>query len=108
MNIQLAESIDKYFDLSNGIDSAQVKDCFTPSATVHDEGGSYEGLTSIESWLQETRKKYQFSSKPIRVARKEQQEIVVAEVSGNFPGSPIELNYAFVLNDGKIQSLEIS
>ena len=108
MNIQLAESIDKYFDISNGIDSAQVKDCFTPSATVHDEGGTYEGLASIECWLQETRKKYQFSSKPISVDTKEQQEIVVAEVSGEFPGSPIQLSYAFVLNGGKIQSLEIS
>lgn len=108
MSIQLAQPLDNYFDLSNGMDTGRVNDCFTPSATVHDEGGTYQGLAAIESWLKETREKYQFSSKPISIAKKGLQEIVVAEVSGNFPGSPIQLNYAFVLNGGKIQSLEIS
>lgn len=108
MNIQLAESISNYFDISNGNDTARVTSCFTPDATVYDEGGTYQGLAAIESWLQETRQKYQFSSKPLSIVAKEQQKIVVAEVSGNFPGSPIQLNYTFVLNDGKIQSLEIS
>ncbi|MBE0448915.1 MAG: nuclear transport factor 2 family protein [Actinobacteria bacterium] len=108
MSIQLAEPLDNYFDISNGIDTVRVNDCFTPSATVHDEGGTYQGLAAIESWLQETRQKYRFSSKPLSIAKKGHQEIVVAEVSGNFPSSPIQLNYAFVLDSGKIQSLEIS
>ncbi|MCT7946537.1 nuclear transport factor 2 family protein [Shewanella septentrionalis] len=108
MKIQLAESLDNYFNISNGIETARVNDCFTQSATVHDEGGTYQGLAAIESWLQETRKKYQFNSKPISIAKNGHQEIVVAEVSGNFTGSPIQLKYVFVLNDGKIQSLEIS
>lgn len=107
MSIQLADPIDKYFDISNGIGAGLVNDCFTPSATVHDEGGAYQGLAAIESWLHETRQKYQFSSKPMSITKKGHQEIVVAEVSGNFPGSPIRLNYAFVLDSGKIQSLEI-
>jgi hypothetical protein len=34
--------------------------------------------------------------------------IVTSEVSGNFPGSPLELRYAFILERGKIASLEIS
>ena len=28
-------------------------------------------------------------------------------LSGNFPGSPITVNFSFVLSDGKIRSLEI-
>lgn len=107
MKIQLAEPLDNYFDISNGIGTARITDCFTQNATVHDEGGVYQGLAAIESWLHDTRKKYQFNLKPISIATKRQQEIVVAEVSGNFPGSPIQLNYVFVLDDGKIQSLEI-
>lgn len=55
MNIQLAESISNYFDISNGNDTARVTSCFTPDATVYDEGGTYQGLAAIESWLQETR-----------------------------------------------------
>lgn len=108
MNIQLAKSINNYFAISNGTASVRIQDCFTPDAVVLDEGGTYQGQAAIESWLQETRQKYQFSAKPISVTSKEQQEIVVAEVSGNFPGSPIQLNYSFLLSDGKIQSLEIS
>lgn len=108
MNIQLAKSINNYFAIRNGTGPVRVQDCFTPEAVVLDEGGTYQGQAAIASWLQETRQKYQFSAKPISVTSKEQQEIVVAEVSGNFPGSPIQLNYSFLLSDGKIQSLEIS
>ncbi|SEH84067.1 hypothetical protein SAMN05660691_01710 [Rheinheimera pacifica] len=108
MNIQLAKSINNYFAIGNGTGSVRVKDCFTPEAVVLDEGGNYQGQAAIESWLQQTRQKYQFSAKPISVTSKEQQEVVVAEVSGNFPGSPIQLSYVFVLNGDKIQSLEIS
>lgn len=107
MTIQLAESINNYFNISNGIDPSQVKDCFSPDAVVLDEGGTYQGQAAIEAWLQETHQKYAFIAKPISITKKEQHEIVVAEVSGNFPGSPIQLNYSFLLNDGKIQSLEI-
>lgn len=108
MNIQLAEVIDNYFKVSNGIDLVQLRDCFTPNAVVLDEGGTYQGQLAIESWLQETRLKYEFSAKPISITTKEQQALVVAEVSGNFSGSPIQLNYSFLFHDGKIQSLEIS
>ena len=33
--------------------------------------------------------------------------IVRGLVSGNFPGSPIELAFAFVLKDGMIAALEV-
>ena len=33
--------------------------------------------------------------------------IVTCGISGNFPGSPIELPHAFVIAGGKITSLEI-
>lgn len=108
MSIQLPEPINNYFDISNGIQAARIKDCFTTSATVQDERGNYQGLAAIESWLHETREKYQFNSKPINFSQKGSQEIVVSEVSGNFPGSPILLNFTFVLSGEKIQSLEIN
>lgn len=108
MSIQLGKPISDYFNISNGVGSVPIQDCFASDAVVLDEGGTYQGLVAIESWLQEARQKYQFSAKPISSAKNEQYEIVVAEVSGNFPGSPIRLNYAFILNEIKIQSLEIS
>lgn len=108
MKIQLAAPIKKYFDISNGKGSVKTESCFSTNAVVHDEGGTYEGLESIETWIRQTRQKYKFSSKPINVVASEKQIIVEAEVSGTFPNSPIKLRYAFVLEDEKIQSLEIS
>lgn len=108
MNIQLAHPINSYFDISNGIDPTGLKECFTPDAVVLDEGGTHQGLPAITTWFLDTRKKYNFQAKPLSVARNDTHEIVVAEVSGNFPGSPIQLSYAFLLHEGKIQSMEIS
>ncbi|WP_331076665.1 hypothetical protein [Daejeonella sp.] len=35
-------------------------------------------------------------------------EVLKAEVSGNFPGSPVVLSYHFEFKDGLIQSLRIT
>lgn len=109
MSTQLSKPITNYFQASNSKDPAKVKACFTADATVFDEGGAYQGQLAIASWFLETRQKYDFSVQPIRMTKNSQLEVVVvAEVSGNFPGSPIQLNYTFLLNDDKIQTLEIS
>lgn len=107
MKIQLAEPINTYFQLNNGADITQVNRCFAESATVKDEGNSYLGLAAIEAWIINARKTFQFTSTPISSRKQGDQDIVLAEVSGNFPGSPLQLHYAFVVNNGKIQALEI-
>ena len=108
MNLQLAEPIKKYFDISNTADAAGVKDRFNTDAVVLDEGGTYQGHAAIAAWFSDTRQKYAFSAKPLSATTHEMHEIVTAEVSGNFPGSPIQLSYTFLLHNDKIQSLEIS
>ncbi|MDP2713801.1 nuclear transport factor 2 family protein [Rheinheimera sp.] len=108
MTIQLADPIKNYFEISNGTDPAGLKDCFSADALVLDEGGSYQGQAAIAAWFSDTRQKYAFSAKPLSATTQQQHEIVIAEVSGNFPGSPIKLSYTFLLQDGKIQSLQIA
>lgn len=108
MNIQLANPIHSYFDISNGTDPTGLKECFAPDAVVIDEGGTHQGIAAIAVWFLDTRQKYDFRAKPLSSTRNETHEIVIAEVSGNFPGSPIQLSYAFLLHEGKIQSMEIS
>ena len=108
MNIQLADPIKNYFEISNGTDPAGLKHCFNTDAVVLDEGGTYQGHAAIAAWFCDTRQKYAFSAKPLSATTQQQHEIVTAEVSGNFPGSPIELSYTFLLQDGKIQSLKIA
>ncbi|RUO69406.1 nuclear transport factor 2 family protein [Idiomarina ramblicola] len=108
MTIQLPDTIKSYFEMSNGSIPIQTSECFSQDAAVLDEGGTYQGHTAIASWIKETRQKYEFSSNPIKMTTKDKHQIVEAEVSGNFPGSPALLTYSFLLSDGKIQSLEIS
>lgn len=107
MKIQLAEPINTYFEINNGADTALVDRCFTESATVKDEGKEYQGLAAIEAWIINAHKTFQFTSTPLSTSKQGDQDIVLAEVSGNFPGSPVQLNYAFVVNNGKIHALEI-
>ncbi|MDP4530512.1 hypothetical protein Q9252_00075 [Marinobacter salarius] len=64
MTIQLLESINIFFEVSNGIGLGRVKTCFTQDAVVLDEGCSHQGLAAIESWAHDTRQKYEFSVKP--------------------------------------------
>jgi hypothetical protein len=42
------------------------------------------------------------------VAQRDDPLVVIASVAGNFPGSPVDLSYAFQLENGLILSLEIT
>ena len=108
MNLQLAESIGTYFVTCNGTDTTRITDCFTQDAVVFDEGKTHRGHGAIQSWLQESRKKFEYCTEPIRTAQVGESVTVVAKITGNFPGSPIQLRHSFQLKSGKIQSLEIN
>lgn len=108
MTIELPESIKQYFSAGNTTNLQGLRDCFTKDAVVFDEGGAFRGLAAIAAWFSQAKQKYQFSVTPLSLATKDQHQLVLATVSGNFPGSPIQLQYAFLLHDNKIQSLQIS
>jgi hypothetical protein len=54
-----------------------------------------------------TKKKYGHTITPLELAERGGQSVLKARLSGNFPGSPITVNFSFVLADGRIRSLEI-
>src|SRR5262245_53738742 len=82
-------------------------DCFVDDAIVKDEKETHAGRAAINRWRAATVAKYAFTSEPLTVARRGDDRIVVARVSGGFPGSPIELTHRFRLRGGRIESLEI-
>jgi hypothetical protein len=71
------------------------------------ETTTIEGLAAIKQWKAETRKKYQHTVEPLASAQKEGKTIVTNRLTGNFPGSPIDLEFVFTLTGDKIASLEI-
>ena len=56
---------------------------------MRDEGETIVGGPRSRAWKEDTNRKYQHTVEPIDVER-EGRTIVVAKVSGNFPGSPVE------------------
>jgi ketosteroid isomerase-like protein len=96
-----------YIDADNRGDVEALAQSFAEDAVVRDEGRRIEGLPAIKEWKAETKKKYQHTIEPLACARKDDKTIVTNRLTGNFPGSPIELEFVFTLDGDKIVSLEI-
>tara|TARA_R110002051_G_C8583381_1_gene477638 strand:+ start:400 stop:717 length:318 start_codon:yes stop_codon:yes gene_type:complete len=90
----------------DNFDSTSYADCFTETAVVVDEGKTYIGKNEIKSWIEKANKEYQVTMKPIEYS--ETTEILKAEISGNFPGSPVILTYNLNFKNELIQSLRIT
>jgi len=107
MNVQLPDSIATLFEVSNGAEASALEQCFTENAVVQDENHAHQGLEAIRAWLREAQRKYAYTVEPLDVVQQNSIVNVCAKVSGNFPGSPVELNHVFRLTGGRIESLEI-
>jgi SnoaL-like protein len=107
MSIHLPDPIARYVQIANFNTPEAVPECFAPDAIVHDEGQTYEGLAAIRNWMATTKKKYGHTVAPLELTERGGQSILKARLAGSFPGSPITVNFSFVLADGKIRSLEI-
>ena len=85
-----------------------VAQCFTDAAVVIDERQQYRGRTAIARWKAEASSKFRYSVERLRGHVSGDQTTVTGRVTGNFPGSPVELQYRFTLEGDKIARLEIA
>jgi hypothetical protein len=108
MNIELPEPIASYLAAEKSHDAGMLDRCFATDAVVRDESRTYKGLEAINTWKQASQAKYQYSVEPLSCSQEGQTVTLLARLSGNFPGSPVELTYTFELAEGKIASLDIS
>ena len=76
-------------------------------AVVKDEGHTYNGRAAIKKWKEESSAKYEYTSDPVSCDQKDGKVVVTCRLTGNFPGSPINLRFFFELEGDKIASLEI-
>ena len=107
MSVDLPTPIALYIAAENRGDAEALAQCFAENAVVRDEGRTIEGLAAIKQWKAETTKKYRHTIEPLASVQKEGKTIVTNRLTGNFPGSPIELEFVFTLDGDKIASLEI-
>ena len=85
-----------------------VAQCFTHGAVVIDERQEYRGRGAIARWKAEASAKFRYTVERLGVHVSGDQTTVTGRVTGDFPGSPVELQYHFTLEGDKIARLEIA
>jgi len=81
--------------------------CFTENGVVTDEGHTYRGRSAIQQWKADASAKYDYISEPFASDERDGKTIVTSRLTGNFPGSPVNLRFFFKLEGEKIAALEI-
>lgn len=105
--MNLPSPIQTYLDADKRNDGKALIRAFAPDAVVKDEGQSYAGHQAIDAWWREVKAKYQHILEPLDVAEKDDITSVRTKVTGQFPGSPITLTFAFRVKGNQITRLEI-
>jgi hypothetical protein len=106
MTLNLPQPVSAYFTADKG-DSEGLFQCFTEKAVVKDEGHTYNGRAAIKKWKADAAAKYQYTSEPFACEQQAGKTVVTSRLTGNFPGSPVNLRFFFELEGDKIASLEI-
>jgi hypothetical protein len=106
-NKKLPQPIANYFEAANAHRTDAVVAAFAKDALVTDEHQEHRGGTAIKEWSNEVNEKYQPHAEVTDVAEIGGKTVVTAEVSGTFPGSPVQLRYNFTLKGEKIAALLI-
>lgn len=107
MTVQLPDPIAAYFS-ADSKDGDAVARCFAVDAVVTDEGHTHRGSAAIKAWKDKASLKFSYSTEPFASKIESGLTVVTSHVVGNFPGSPVDLRYAFGLEGDKIASLRVT
>jgi ketosteroid isomerase-like protein len=103
----LPDVLTHFFQAASRGDAEDAASCFAADALVHDELNNHVGREAIKTWLQKT---IDLSHPQLDVLSSDTSDIgavATVRLTGDFPGSPVEMNFEFVLADGKISNLKI-
>lgn len=94
----------------NNEDRTPALASFADNAHETDDGHDYHGTTEIQTWLTNAAREYTFTVTPTSAhTDSTNHTTVTCHVAGTFPGSPVDLDYHFHLNDtNRITRLEIA
>ena len=107
MAIELLKPIAGYFEADKCLSAEAIAACFAPAAVVRDEGHTYAGRDAIRRWKDQSSAKYNYRAEPFLIAEEGGRIVVACRLVGDFPGSPVDLSYFFVLDGEEIAELEI-
>lgn len=107
MPLVLPKSIADYLSADAANDAAAAARCFSEDALVRDEGGDIRGRDAIIRWKKAAHAKYQYTVEPLGLREDGDAVVMRARLAGTFPGSPVDVDYTFVLKDELIAQLSI-
>lgn len=107
MSIALPEPIEAYFAADKRGDAKAICECFTNDAVVVDEGNTYAGRDAIRQWMANASTQCTYTVQPFSLAEENGRMVVTSHLVGDFPGSPVDLRYLFVLEGNMIAELDI-
>ena len=107
MSIKLSPVIEAFLKAKNDYDSTAFVACFSEDAVVQDEGQEISGKTAIKKWMETSTAKYRLTIAAKRLIERDNETVLTAQVSGDFEGSPVLLDYHFVIDETKISRLRI-
>lgn len=103
----MPKTIAVYVAAKNAHNPDAVARAFATDGIVHDEGKIHRGQAEIAEWARDAMNRYRMTMSPLSVTGKEGKTVLMARVEGNFPGSPIDLNFNFLLGQDGIRSLKV-
>jgi hypothetical protein len=103
--MQTRSIINRYFELAPMSDTEAYFAQFDANATVEDAGHEHHGVDAIRVWRSEV----PAVTYDVRNIRSDDgTDVARALIAGDFPGSPVELDFYFTFTDaGLIESLRI-
>lgn len=99
--------ITNYFTAVNHRKGGEAAACFSFDAVVHDEEEDRIGRDAIYVWIEETTQQYQQTAELLHATSAGDIFSVTARVTGDFPGSPVELEFNFTVAGDHITHLAI-
>ncbi|CDG85435.1 nuclear transport factor 2 family protein [Janthinobacterium agaricidamnosum] len=108
MSLTLPQVVADYFHAENTKDIGGIARCFASDGVVRDNNKVHQGHDAIKAWKEDSSKKYSAIIVPDAAQTHDERCTVSTTVSGNFPGSPLQMAFAFTLAGDGIAMLEIT
>lgn len=103
----LPAPISRYFAANPSFDVEGMLAPFAADAIVVDERQTRKGTDELRAWITEATVGAKAVATPLSATQEGDLHIVVANVAGDFPGSPVPLTFRFQLAGKEISHLEI-
>jgi SnoaL-like domain len=99
--------VTRFVSASNLRDLDLFVACFAHDAVVEDEAQTHNGIDDVREWKRQTENRYTYTIEPVDLVERNGHTMLTATLTGDFPGSPVELVYDFTIAENAITTLSI-